>query len=146
MRSLIRYVGAVVWAALIATDAGATTVNFEAVPLNTCVSSYSESGVTFMNGGSFYIQYGAPNGTASLLGCEEPFSIFTGRFDVAFSGYISIDLGDFGADSDVLYLQARNSNGEIISEVSRDIASAAGMFTFELFANDIKISTFTALE
>ena len=116
---------------LAAGGASATTIDFNS--LSGTFTSYTNSGVTFTPvGGGLLAASLTPNGTIGLLEISSPHHMI--RADVAGgTNFVSIDLGDYDADPDLLTLQvfdaANNSLG--LTTLLID-ASFTGMMTLSL--------------
>lgn len=114
------------------------TIDFSAAPGGAFVS-YVESGVTFtaVSGGLTSDNFGpTPNGTRGLIGDSSPFAEL--RADIAGGAdMVSIDLGDQGIDSDLIFLEAFNAANMSIGFTSLDIGTFAGMTTLSLSVANI---------
>ncbi len=113
----------------------ATVIDFSAVPAG-CVSSYTESGVTFSatDGLGITANFGnGPNGTPGILGCNtsgNSFSTIRGTFASLFSGSVSVDMGDFDQDADVITLSLFDALNNLLATVSANLAADfSGMVT-----------------
>ncbi len=130
-------------ATIVTPSAQATTIDFNSASLSS-VSSYSDSGVTFtpIGGGSFSTSQ-TPNGTAGILGdsgnVRQPFhAVIAGG-----AGSVSIDLGDFNADSDTLFLSIFNSSDVLLGTITQLIDGAfIGMITLSLSNPSIAYAQF----
>lgn len=116
-------------------------IDFESVS-TTDQSSYIESGVTFTTvTGSEFIGTGTPNNTQGLLA-----NVFQGtdirplfRADI-FGGasFVSVDLGDFGDDDDLLVLNAFDASDNLVDLAIVPIASDfQGMMTLSVSGSNI---------
>lgn len=56
--------------------------------------------------------------------------------------FVSVDLGDFGADADRIFLEAFNSNGVSLGRTSSTLTTNRGMRTLSLSATDISYAIF----
>lgn len=122
------------------TAAGATTITFEGFAGGT--TSYSDLGVTITADGQNILALSSPNGTTGILGDGSPRPPLTAVFDVLASS-VSVDLGDFGSDSDELFLQAFGLGGVPLDESSLLISSSDGsMHTLSLSAPGISYVIF----
>lgn len=117
-------------ALLAVVPAQATTINFDA---GVNGPSYSESGVTFtgLGGGSFTTLFGpTPNGTFGLI--VDNFNPIQGSFLSAVS-MVSVDLGDFNADADDLFLRAYDSADNFLGQDTLTIPSTfTGLMTLNV--------------
>lgn len=124
--------------------AGASVViDFESAPVGTFLS-YTESGVTFTATDGQLIQapFG-PNGTRALLGVDSnPYS--TIRADISGGATsVAIDLGDFNADPDTIFLEIYDSSNTLIGSTSAFLdASFTGMQTLSLSGSGIAYAIF----
>jgi len=142
MRKLFTVVSAL---ALVVTaaQASATTITFNSdVFVN--VVSFTEQGVTFsaVGGGGMISALSTPNGTTGLLDNNTPRKQF--RADIAGgTTSVSVDLGDFDADPDLLVLSIFNSSDVLLGTTSLAIdADFTGMLTLSLSAPGIAYATF----
>jgi hypothetical protein len=136
-------VRSLVVAAGISLAAGAqaqTTIDFSAVP-NGNLPSYSEAGVVFtavgggdVTGSGFGV---TPNGTRGLIGASIPFAELTALLPGPAS-MVSIDLGDFNADGDLIFLEIFDSSNTSLGYVDQLLsANFSGMQTLTLSASNI---------
>jgi hypothetical protein len=127
--------------------AKAVTIDFEDAPEGT-FSSWTKEGVTFTA-----VDYGllmsdpnylAPNGTRGLIGVNPPLPEI--RADIAGgANYVTVDLGDFDVDTDLLFLEVFDSNDTSLGYI--DLLNSAefeGMETLSLFALNIAYAIFGA--
>ena len=124
--------------------ASAVTITFESAPAGT-FSSYSEAGVTFTPvGGGVMDAPISPNGTRALLGEASPRQ--TLRADIGGgASYVSIDLGDYDADADTLFLNVYNSANVLIGTAADFIDSSfTGMRTLAVSVPGIDYAIFGA--
>ena len=142
MRKLFTLVSAL---ALVVTaaQASATTITFNSdVFVN--VVSFTEQGVTFsaVGGGGMISTLSTPNGTTGLLDNNTPRKQI--RADIAGgTTSVSVDLGDFDADADLLVLSIFNSSDVLLGTTSLPIDAAfSGMLTLSLSAPGIAYATF----
>ena len=130
-------------ALLLASHAHASPIliDFDSVP-TTSQTSYIESGVTFTTlTNSGFVGEGTPNGTRGLL--AELFQV-TGirplfRADIlGGASFVSVDLGDFGGDEDLLMLNAFDESDNLVDLAIVPIASDfEGMVTLSVSASNI---------
>lgn len=99
----------------IGSGAGATTITFGGFAGG--VPTYSALGVTITAGGQNITATNVPNGTTGIIPESVPYSPFTATFDIL-TNSVSVDLGDFGGDSDELFLQAFGLGGASLGETS----------------------------
>lgn len=123
--------------------ANAALIDFSAGPAGT-VASYTEQGVTFTasGGGGQLLTSGSPNGTPALLDGNTPRKEI--RADIAGGATsVSIDLGDFNADPDTIFLEIFNSANVSLGFASQLIdGSFIGMITLTLSDPDIAYAIF----
>jgi hypothetical protein len=133
----------------------ASTINFSSAP-DGCLSSYTESGVTFSTADASTMTASVlgntPNGSRGLIGFCPPAVPFVGpvtmptliaRFASPFSGAVSIELGDFGADLDVLKLILFDAANNPLASVSQTIdPTFVGMVTLSASAVGIDHAEF----
>lgn len=116
--------------------ASAATIDFDSQFGS--VTSYTEQGVTFTPvGGGIMSFQSTPNGTNGLLGMEAPRQ--TIRADIAGGATsVSVDLGDFGADDDQLFLSIYSSLDVLLGQTQFFfIAANTGMQTLTASAPGI---------
>lgn len=118
------------------------TINFDALSLSG-VSSYTESGVTFTAPNFSTLE--SPNGTFALLEESEPTRNFL-RADISGGAVsVSVDLGDFDFDSDLLFLEVFDSSDTSLGRTEFFIeASFIGMETLSLSTPGISYAIFGA--
>lgn len=125
-------------------QAVATVIDFESFPGGS-PTSYSESGATFtgIGGGALWTS-GGPNGTQGLLAGSAPFEEL--RADIAGgASSVAVDLGDFGMDSDRLFLEIFDSANTSLGYTDLVIpGSFVGMETLSLSASNIAYAIFGA--
>lgn len=117
------------------------TINFDALSLSG-VSSYTESGVTFTAPNFSTLE--SPNGTFALLEESSPKNFL--RADISGGAVsVSVDLGDFDADSDLLFLDVYDSSNTLLGHTELFIeASFTGMETLSLSTPGISYAIFGA--
>lgn len=106
------------------------------------LASYTEQGVTFtaLDGGDVTSDaYGnTPNGTKGIIGRNtDPFP----ALEAVISGgatFVSVDIGDFNADADDLFLRAYNAANDLIASDAALIDGAfVGLVTLSVAVADI---------
>ncbi len=131
-----KYLLAATAATLVTAPAHALTIiDFDA---GVAGPSYSESGVDFtpIGGGAFEILGNTPDGTRGLIARNGDFvpvnAVIGGGTD-----FVSVDLGDFNADSDDIFLRAYDAANVFLGEDTLTLAAAfSGMETLSVsFAN-----------
>ena len=116
-------------ALLFAGAAQSATIDFNALS-GSQGSSFSVGAVTFsVVGGGNMDATGTPNGTNGLLETSSPRKAL--RADLAGGfGSVSIDLGDFNADPDHIFLRAYSAANVLLGSSEADLsASFSGMHT-----------------
>ncbi|MEX0677767.1 MAG: PEP-CTERM sorting domain-containing protein [Pirellulales bacterium] len=122
-------------------------INFESFPPGP-FASHTESEVTFsaVGGGGAITTFGTPNLTLGLLDSNSPRKEL--RADIGpHATFVSVDLGDFDADADLLFLEVFNA-----ADISLGFTSVlidqefTGMMTLSLAAADIAYAEFGARE
>jgi len=129
---------------LLATAAtgSAAVITFDTVPISGA-TSYSEAGVTFtaLNGSTFSASQD-PNGTNGLLSDPIPRIQLRATLPAGVS-QVSVDLGDFDADPDLLVLRAYDAGNTLLSSASLLIAASfVGMETLTVSASSIAYVVF----
>lgn len=123
--------------------AKANVIDFSLAPPT--FTSYTEQGVTFasVTGGSID-RSTTPNGTAGLLEASAPRSYL--RADITGGATsVAVDLGDFNADSDTLFLEIYNSTNTLLGRTDLLILNNfSGMLTFSLANPNIAYAIFGA--
>ena len=121
------------------TSAAATTITFEGF---TGGADYSALGVTITAPGQSILALGSPNGTTGIIGTGSPRPPLTAVFDVLVNS-VSVDLGDFGADPDELFLQAFGLGDIPLGESSLLTSSSdSSMHTLSISASGISYVIF----
>jgi hypothetical protein len=119
--------------------AQATVLTFESVPDG---PTYSELGATITAAGQNFQSLSSPNGTSGILVDVSPRSPFTAVFGTLQSS-VSVDLGDFDADADTIFLQGFGLGGVPLGEISMLLdASDSSMHTLTFSAADISYVIF----
>lgn len=143
--SWIIAVAAVVVAFFVPRLAHADLIDFSTAPAGPVVS-FTIGSVTFsaVGGGGAIISATTPNGTTGILDANIPRKEL--RADIVGGATsVSIDLGDFDADADTLFLEIFNSSNVSLGFTSLLIdASFTGMDTLTLSASDIAYAEFGA--
>jgi len=125
--------------------AGAAVIDFESFPAGPFVS-HTEQGVTFTasGGGGSIINTVTPNGTLGLLDDHSPRKEL--RADISGgASFVSVDLGDYDADPDTLFLEVFNASDVSLGFASTLIdASFTGMKTLSLSTPGIAYAIFGA--
>jgi len=123
--------------------ANANLIDFSLAPAGP-FASYSEQGVTFTasGGGGQILGTNTPNGTEGLLDNNTPRKEL--RADIAGgASSVSIDLGDFNADPDTLFLEIFNAADVSLGFTSLSVDAAFdGMDTLSLSSPDIAYAIF----
>lgn len=120
----------------------AATITFNSPLSLVNASSYTEAGVTFT--APKLSTQNTPNGTQGLLEESSPRNFI--RADISGgTSMVSIDLGDYGADSDLLFLDVYNSSNISLGHTEFFIDSSFnGMHTLSLSAAGISYAIFGA--
>jgi hypothetical protein len=139
-------IGVLGLALMSATQAVASiTIDFESFPAGP-FASYTEQGVTFSasGGGGAIMTATTPNGTFGLLDNNSPRKEL--RADIlGGTTSVSVDLGDYDADSDRLFLEAYDAGDNLLIGVSTVIATDfTGMLTLGVGAPNIAYVIFGA--
>src|SRR5262249_29231922 len=115
-------------------------IDFESAPLGP-FATYTEQGVTFSaaGGGGQILATIGPNGTKGLIDSNTPRKeLVASLAAVGGASFVSVDLGDFDADADTLFLEAFNASNVSVGFTSLFIdASFSGMLTLSLTAPNI---------
>jgi hypothetical protein len=122
--------------------ASATVITFDATPI-TSVTSYTESGVTFTTlDVSTFSAVTDPNGSKGLLSDSSPRIEFKATLPSSVS-QVSVDLGDFDADPDLLVLRAFSAGNALLDFSSLLIPDTfTGMDTLTVSGANIAYVTF----
>lgn len=123
-------------------SAQAITIDFNSLSGNQG-TSFTLNGVTFSTSGTGGLDAVAdPNGTIGLLEESSPRQFI--RADISGgANAVSIDLGDFDADADTIFLQVFDSGNNSLGYTSQSLdASFTGMVTLNLSAADIAYAVF----
>ena len=126
--------------------AAATVIDFNSPPASGS-HSYTVSGVTFTTvtpTGTLQFET-APNGTTGFYGNAESgvFPELRADFLSALTGNISVDLGDYGADADTLFLQLFDSSSTSLGFTSLlTLSSDYTMHTLTLGGSNISYALF----
>lgn len=129
-----------------AASAAAKRIDFSAMPAGE-FETYTEKGVTFSavgGGGVLEVYTGSPNGTPALVEQNSPRKEL--RADISGGARrVSVDLGDFNADPELIFLEVFNDADVSLGFVSRSVpASFEGMNTLALKAPGIAYAVFGA--
>ncbi len=147
MKKFIAIFTAVVSVGLAGVAQATITIDFEAFPTGP-FTSYTESGVTFTasGGGTLLVTAVGPNGTKGLLDSKYPMKEL--RADIGPGAtFVSVDLGDFGSDSDRLFLEVFNAGNMSLGYTDLVIPPEfVGMKTLSLSAPNIAYVIFGARE
>lgn len=123
--------------------AKASVIDFASAPAS--FMSYTEQGVTFtsVTGGTINSST-TPNGTAGLLEISAPRSFL--RADIAGgASSVAVDLGDYGADADTLFLDIYDLANVLLGHTELLIDdSFTGMLTLSLSNPNIAYAIFGA--
>ena len=113
-------------------------------------TSYTESGVTFTttSGGALVAQPtpvgGFGDGSIGIIGNTVNNLIPTTRADIAGGAtFVSVDLGDFGADSDLLFLEIYNASNILLDSTTL-LFNSFGLARLSLSNPDIAFAIFGA--
>ena len=121
------------------------TIDFESFPAGP-FAAHTEQGVTFSasGGGGAIITGLTPNGTLGLLDTNALRKEL--RADIGPGAtFVSVELGDYDADSDRLFLEAFDAGDNLLASVSTVIATDfTGMVTLGIGAPNIAYAVFGA--
>lgn len=118
----------------------ATTIDFSAFPSST--ASYTESGVTFTANGEQIDGTNTPNGTRGILAGGSPRAEFRADFS-SLASLVAVDLGDFNADPDTLFLEIFDTANQSLGFTSLLINGAdQTMHTLQLSGTGISYAIF----
>ena len=122
-----------------------TVIDFESCPAGS-MSSYTESGVTFTPvtaGKQFYATL-SPSGSNGIIGTTIAYTEI--RADISGgTNFVSIDLGDYGQDSDLLFLEIYDACDVLIDSTTLLIdGQFVGMKTLSLSHSSIFSAVFGA--
>lgn len=107
------------------------------------VSSFTTQGVTFSKGVSNLDTSNTPNGTTGIRGSvdfsgPDPFRALIGGG----ASFVSIDLGDFGSDSDNIFLSVFDAADNLLGTTSQLCCSITEMVTLSLAFEGISYALF----
>ena len=103
-----------------AGSAQAYTIDFDSFGSGT---SYSEGGATITAGGEVFSGNTTPNGTLGILAGGSPRAEFLATF-AGTTGFVSVDLGDYNSDADLLFLEAFDSSSALLGSTTLLIDSS----------------------
>ena len=127
-----------------AARAGAEVITFDG--RSGTAASYTESGVLFVPLIGILNFAVTPNGTVGLLGGATQFPQIRASIEGGASS-VSVDLGDYGGDADLLVLRAYDSFGSLLAATSLLFPQgAAGMRTLSINASGIAAVVFGSTE
>jgi hypothetical protein len=118
----------------------AAVIDFNSIPALTAADGYSEQGVTFTGGTSYFSS--SPLGTNAIT--------ISGTLDgkvradiAAGASFVSVDLGDRATDPDRIILSVFDSLDNLLGSVTQDLSSSFyGMVTLSLAYSNIAYATF----
>lgn len=118
----------------------ATTIDFNSG--SGFALTYSEAGVTFTADAAGFTFSDTPNGTKGILPDGSPRPVL--RADIAGGAtMVSVDLGDFNADSDLLFLDIYDASDVLLGHAEQLISSSfTGMITLSLSSPTIAYAIF----
>ena len=122
-----------------------TVIDFSGVPTSP-FASYTQSGatITAVGGGLLSSTSSSPNGTRALIGANAGglYPELRASFATEMSS-VSIDLGDFGGDSDLAFLEVFNGSNSLIGSTSLLLANTdMSMHTLTLTGLNIRSAVF----
>lgn len=144
-KSLVALILATSCLVIMVGPAHATVIDFNSFPSGTFVS-YTESGVTFstVGGGGAIIGDTTPNSTKGIHGSNIPYKELQADIS-SHASFVSVDLGDFDGDSDLLFLEVFNALNVSVGFTSVLIGVGfTGMVPLSLSAPDIAYAQFGA--
>lgn len=121
----------------VAAPASAAVIDFESAPSS--FTSYTTQGVTFTAGGAPISTTTTPAGSRGLLTEDTPRSPLIATFASLFSGSVSIDLGDFNADPDLLFIELYSSSNMLLN-TSTLLTSASDVTMHTLSTSGTNVS------
>jgi hypothetical protein len=114
-------------ACVFAAPASAAIVDFESAPAS--FTSYSDQGATITANGAPISRLATPSGSQGILAEDSPRSEFRADF-AGTTGFVSVDLGDFNSDADLLFLEVFDAGNVLLGSSSLAIdASDSVMHT-----------------
>ena len=121
---MLKSFGSVILLCAISSAATADVITFETAPLGPSVS-FVLGGVTFSTVGlnGAIIRQTTPNGTQGIIDNNSPHLELRADFS-SLQNFVSVDLGDFNSDADLLVLRAFNSSNGLIGFGSIPIDAA----------------------
>ena len=109
--------------------AAASTVTFDDIATGTTYTELDLDGVTIAREGTTLETMTTPDGSLGLRGSKfKSANPFVATFDDMVS-YVSLDLGDFGKDYDLMYLSAYSATGDLISKMTKVLKSGVAAMT-----------------
>ena len=140
---MLKSFGSVILLCLVSSAASADIITFETAPLGPS-SSFVLGGVTFsaVGGSGAIIRATNPNGTQGIIDNNATRLELRADFS-SLQNFVSVDLGDFNADPDLLVLRAFNSANVLLGLSSIPIdGSFTGMLTLSVTVPNIAYVTF----
>jgi len=140
---MLKSFGSVMLLCAIGSAASADVITFETAPFGPSVS-FVLGGVTFsaVGGTGAIVRLTTPNGTQGIIDDNGPRLEIRADF-FSPQNFVSVDLGDFNGDPDLLVLRAFNSANGLLGFASILIdASFSGMRTLSVTAPNIAYVTF----
>ncbi|MEM6372620.1 MAG: VPLPA-CTERM sorting domain-containing protein [Pseudomonadota bacterium] len=117
-------------------SAATTTIDFNGFVSGTDLTGVELSGVTFTRGSNTIITEVSPSGMSIRGGSFSDATPYRADFNFV-TDMVSVDLGDFGNDSDFLQLRAYDAVGALLASTSGSLGTARGMRTLTVTATDI---------